>query len=696
MPNIAQPSRLRRMLSTVRGRANAFGRDERGTIAMMAGAAFPVLMLTAGVAVDLSSAYRAKTDFQSAVDAGALAMSKVIVRGRQTFNGTRESQQQMLSRAQRMAKDVVYASMRNYDRTGMSFEFELHNGNCAQGDMVLSAGLRHDVFFEGLGQAMLGQDFQPEGRKLREFNLGARTAVACGNKSVEVALVLDNSGSMRWNGKMTTLKNASNSFVETLHSAYSGAAGLQDPLRISLVPFAGMVNVGKHNKSKDWMDLYGESPIHNENLNWAEDPIASPRSVPGYTHKRYVDASGKALTRFSIYDAMNVTWAGCVEARPYPYHVQDDAPDRTKPETMIVPAFAPDTPDNWDDQRERAVVTLPVIYCEEWKRKNHKWKPPLCKRWSNGYRGPKHPIDKTWPNYYGGGYDEGVWQGASTATGWADGDKIDEDWYENNYIKDSHNFPFTNKHYRDPAYVGKVEDQYKRQKWTWKYRSNPQKYDINANNQYRYPKPKGWNGGPNYMCHTTPVTELTGSKGTIKNAINAMGPNGSTNIPQGVIWGWRTLSEAKPFTAGRAYDEPNNKKIMVVMTDGNNTYFPLDRWNYSRKNKSFYAAYGLSANGRIFDGYTTITNPSHNYNTFTKAMDDHLLKVCANAKAKQIQIYTIAFDVPNGSSVKTMLEQCASPDAAGNPNYFDAANSQQLNDAFSQIADRISELAISQ
>ena len=57
------------------------------------------------------------------------------------------------------------------------------------------------------------------------------------------------------------------------------------------------------------------------------------------------------------------------------------------------------------------------------------------------------------------------------------------------------------------------------------------------------------------MCTTTPITPLTdvttsAGKTTIDNAIDAMAPNGATNVPQGMVWGWRVVSSGEPFTGG--------------------------------------------------------------------------------------------------------------------------------------------------
>jgi hypothetical protein len=62
---------------------------------------------------------------------------------------------------------------------------------------------------------------------------------------------------------------------------------------------------------------------------------------------------------------------------------------------------------------------------------------------------------------------------------------------------------------------------------------------------------------------------------------------------EGIMWGWRILSPAPPFTEGRPYDKKDNDKFLIVMTDGEN-------WHQSRSNhnKSSYHAFGYASKGR--------------------------------------------------------------------------------------------------
>ena len=103
--------------------------------------------------------------------------------------------------------------------------------------------------------------------------------------------------------------------------------------------------------------------------------------------------------------------------------------------------------------------------------------------------------------------------------------------------------------------------------------------------------------GPNYSCTTTPITPLTDvttedGLATIKTAIDKMAANGNTNVPEGTAWGWRTISSTAPFTEGRPETEKGNDKVIIVLTDGANTYSAPD--SDPAGNKSTYAAYGYT------------------------------------------------------------------------------------------------------
>lgn len=191
-------------------------------------------------------------------------------------------------------------------------------------------------------------------------------------------------------------------------------------------------------------------------------------------------------------------------------------------------------------------------------------------------------------------------------------------------------------------------------------------------------------GGPNFMCTTTAVTPLTTSQADIVSAINAQEAIGATNITAGLMWGWRLLSPGEPFTEGREYSDSENQKIIILMSDGANTYYPHSGSNQSIT-KSWYGAWGYVAMGHL-DGSTSTSQ-----STLVGIMNQRTALACTNAKAAGIRIYTIAFDIDDAATL-SMMETCASEPTMA----FQSNNEAELLAAFNAIGDDISLLRIAQ
>jgi hypothetical protein len=116
-----------------------------------------------------------------------------------------------------------------------------------------------------------------------------------------------------------------------------------------------------------------------------------------------------------------------------------------------------------------------------------------------------------------------------------------------------------------------------------------------------------------------------------------------------MAFGHAMLSPQGPITGASAYHTENLQKIIVLMTDGENT---ANRW----------------------------TSSSSSINTRTKL-------ACADAKKDGIVVYVVNFI--DGDSA--LLRGCAT-----NDNYFYKVSSvSELNDAFINIGDDISKLRLS-
>ena len=75
------------------------------------------------------------------------------------------------------------------------------------------------------------------------LNIDVSSQVVWGMKKLELALALDNTGSMASANKMAELKKAAKELIQTLKKVSQN----DDDIRISIVPFAQEVNVGTTN-----------------------------------------------------------------------------------------------------------------------------------------------------------------------------------------------------------------------------------------------------------------------------------------------------------------------------------------------------------------------------------------------------------------------------------------------------------------
>jgi len=209
---------------SVRGRGSRilrnFFADSRGTVAIMLGLSALPLFLAAGVAIDTARVTREQAAFAAAVDSAALA---IAASDRGDLTGLTESQKQA-----RLEELEAYAATyigENYtpqfnDDTVIDTDLEIT-------DTEVLLGATHDYPMTIMKLA-----------GIQELSLNAFSEVTKSGNSIEVALVLDNTGSMAGT-KITDLKAAANKFIDTVVSDD------QIPFysKVAIVPYSMGVNV---------------------------------------------------------------------------------------------------------------------------------------------------------------------------------------------------------------------------------------------------------------------------------------------------------------------------------------------------------------------------------------------------------------------------------------------------------------------
>ena len=117
--------------------------------------------------------------------------------------------------------------------------------------------------------------------------------------------------------------------------------------------------------------------------------------------------------------------------------------------------------------------------------------------------------------------------------------------------------------------------------------------------------------------------------------------------------------------------------MLIVMTDGEHTYFGQNSFN-----RTDYAAYGYGTEERLGNG-------ADNSSTIAQRMDERLKLTCSNAKKAGVQIYTVAFQITDATTIKMMNECATTPSMA-----FDAKSNSALVEAFERIAEEITKLRL--
>ena len=446
-----------------------------------------------------------------------------------------------------------------------------------------------------------------------------RTAtVSIGLTKVELALVLDTTGSMN-----ETPRGQSKTKIQSLIDAaldltdiMSGVSGGSDKIEMALVPFSTYVNVGMENIDAEWMDSEARSPVHVDNL-----------LIPG-------------LNRFDLYDHLGYDWLGCVMARPAPHDVLDTKPRTSDPETLFVPIFHPDEPD--DERRGRPVY--PNNYVDD-----------------ATYTLGTDLLDIGNPLRYGLPIQalaqiEGVPNRLLRAILNAECEDGDDD-------NQGRGQECNNGNGNGNGGAGLLNPA----NWT----------AVVTNPDYsNRPSPTG----PSYTCDSRPITPLTTHFQTIRNEIRSLEAVGTTNLAQGVVWGWHVLSEDAPFSQGDRYSE-KVQKVIVLLSDGNN-FIGVDS---RHPGGSDFSAYGYMENDRL-EGVRGWYDSDEVFD----AMDDRTLLACNNAKAAGIRVFTIRLSMEDRRS-EELLSACASSPS----DFIDVQNSDDLANAFQDIADRISTLYLS-
>lgn len=263
-------------------------------------ALIPMVGMT-GAAVDYSMANSNRASMQKALDSTALALAKLMP----------------LTQAQLDTQgwQIFQASLGKVS-------IDLQPGNLqittpGIGKLVLNVSGQYQASITGV----IG---------VHSFPIGAHAEVTWGIKKLELALALDNTGSMASSNKMTELKKAAKNLLTTLQNAAKNPGDV----KVSIVPFNTIVNVGTGAVNESWIrwDIWeSENGSCNKSGYNSQSSCTNQKvcTKPQYTSQwqctnnngNWVDATWTPSNRN--------TWTGCVEDRDKDVNVNYDALDTT-------------------------------------------------------------------------------------------------------------------------------------------------------------------------------------------------------------------------------------------------------------------------------------------------------------------------------------------------------------------------------
>ena len=222
LPRTARPCAVS-LLARCGTLLRAFGADRSGnTTLIFALAAIPIFGAV-GVAVDYSRGNSARTAMQATLDATTLMVSK-------------EALNIKSGQVQQKAKTYFNSQFTRKDVKNLKLAFTMTTN--APGDFTI------------VGEVTAKMDTaiaQVIGYK--EMDLRATSQVRWGFKAIELALALDNTGSMAAKNKMVELKAA----VKQLLAQLKANSKVPGDTKIAIIPFTTVVNVGTENADATWI-----------------------------------------------------------------------------------------------------------------------------------------------------------------------------------------------------------------------------------------------------------------------------------------------------------------------------------------------------------------------------------------------------------------------------------------------------------
>ena len=262
---------------------NKFRTNKSGATAIMFGLAILPLVMFTGAALDYSRLIAERTRFQTALDTAALS----VIKGADKLS---------MNEVRKRVENYFVAA---YGVSGFGPGLKI---NVTRNNGILTVSGSTDV--EMTLMKVAGYEKMP---------IGASTSVTAGRKKLEIALVLDNTGSMDWNGKMPALKAAVSDLIDELKKEVT------DPgdVKMAIIPFNTEVKIDTAHHTASW--LRWDVTLDNTDLSLADREPPLPADWQGCVADRdqpYDISSAPAGIHISRYVASKCHASGLAKVEP--------------------------------------------------------------------------------------------------------------------------------------------------------------------------------------------------------------------------------------------------------------------------------------------------------------------------------------------------------------------------------------------
>ncbi len=548
-----------------------FGVSRSGNVAItFALAALPVIGIT-GFAVDFSHANSVKAAMQAALDSTALMLAKdAATVSNATLQANATNYFTALFTRPEATNIVVSAS---YTTDGGS-------------KVVVNGAANVPTSFLGI----IGYN---------NIAVNGSSTTAWGSTRLRVALVLDTTGSMADDGKISALKTATNNLLTQL----KGAASNNGDVYVSIIPFSRGVNLSSSNYSANWIDWteWDSAPAYMST--WLANSVnlaVWEQTGPGDSCPVSSSTAGFVCTSSPANSASNV----------------NNVPSSGAYSGYICPGMDSGAKDG----------TKAGFY----------------------YNGCYNSVSSTRTISTGSLATCGLTTNCS-CSGSGSSRKCTQSYYAHNWIANNHN-----------TWTGCVAD-----------RGTTSAPGTTAGNDQTAVSPSTSDASTRFPARNdtycpTEAMGLSYDWTSMTTVVNGLTPNGGTNQPIGLVTGWHSLAGIGPFTAPAMDSNYKYSQVIILLSDGLNTW---DRW------------YGSG----------TSTTTAVDYRMYSSSGAG----TCANIKNGGITLYTIQVNT-GGDPTSALLQNCAGgPDKFSDPSKFYIVTSASgLGTVFNTIGTNLTQLRV--